>query len=126
MALLMLDLNKFKAVNDSLGHHSGDQLLIQVGIRLSESLRVGDLLVRLGGDEFAVLLEDAGRDEAVTVAVQLRAALNELGIPALRRRRSRRPDPDQDPLRRRRTSGADRGAAQRRTRAVLRSHRPDR
>jgi diguanylate cyclase (GGDEF)-like protein len=77
LALLMLDLDKFKEVNDSLGHHAGDLLLVQVGISLSGHLREGDLLARLGGDEFAVLLEDAGHDEAVGVAVKLRAALAE-------------------------------------------------
>ena len=76
-ALLMLDLNRFKDVNDSLGHDAGDQLLIQVGARLGEHLRASDVLARLGGDEFAVLLEDAGRYEAVDVAIKLRAALAE-------------------------------------------------
>jgi diguanylate cyclase (GGDEF)-like protein len=76
-ALLLLDLDKFKEVNDSLGHHAGDLLLIQVGARLREHLRAGDVLARLGGDEFAVLLQDAGHDEAVDVAVKLRAALAE-------------------------------------------------
>ena len=74
-ALLMLDLNKFKEVNDSLGHHAGDELLLQVGARLGEHLRACDLLVRLGGDEFAVLLDDAGHDQATAVAVKLCAAL---------------------------------------------------
>ena len=76
-ALLLLDLDKFKEVNDSLGHHVGDLLLVQVGARLREHLRVGDLLVRLGGDEFAVLLEDAGHEQASVVAGKLRAALAE-------------------------------------------------
>ncbi|MGV8967670.1 MAG: putative bifunctional diguanylate cyclase/phosphodiesterase [Cellulomonas sp.] len=76
-ALLMLDLDRFKEVNDSLGHQVGDQLLIQVGARLGARLRVGDLLVRLGGDEFAILLQDAGHDEAVLVAQSLRAALTD-------------------------------------------------
>jgi diguanylate cyclase len=74
-ALLMLDLDKFKEVNDSLGHHAGDQLLIQVGARLREHLRGADMLARLGGDEFAVLLDDAGHDEATDVAIKLRAAV---------------------------------------------------
>jgi diguanylate cyclase (GGDEF)-like protein len=73
----MLDLDKFKQVNDSLGHHAGDLLLIQVASRLLESLREGDVLARLGGDEFAALLEDAGHEEATDVAVKLRAALAE-------------------------------------------------
>jgi diguanylate cyclase (GGDEF)-like protein len=76
-ALLMLDLDKFKEVNDSLGHHAGDELLVQVGARLSEYMRTEDMLARLGGDEFAVLLWDAGAEEAVDVAVTLRSALAE-------------------------------------------------
>jgi len=77
LALLMLDLDRFKEVNDSLGHHIGDQLLVQVGARLGEHLRAGDLLVRLGGDEFAVLLKGAAGRQAADVAVKLCAALAE-------------------------------------------------
>ncbi len=76
-AVLVLDLDKFKEVNDSLGHHAGDQLLVHVAARLSEHLSGGDMLARLGSDEFADLLDDAGRDEAADAAVRLRAALNE-------------------------------------------------
>jgi diguanylate cyclase (GGDEF)-like protein len=76
-ALLMLDLDKFKEVNDSLGHQAGDQLLVQVAARLADRLGDGDALARLGGDEFAVLLDGAGAEEAVEVAVKLCAALDE-------------------------------------------------
>ncbi len=74
-ALLLLDLDRFKEVNDSLGHQTGDEMLIQVGARLGERLRAGDLLVRLGGDEFAVLVDGAGPDRAAAVADSLCAAL---------------------------------------------------
>jgi diguanylate cyclase (GGDEF)-like protein/PAS domain S-box-containing protein len=76
-AMLLLDLDGFKEVNDSLGHQIGDQLLVQVGARFAQQLRDGDMLARLGGDEFAVMLNDITPDEAVDVAGKLRAALAE-------------------------------------------------
>jgi diguanylate cyclase (GGDEF)-like protein len=80
-AVLFLDLDRFKVVNDSLGHMTGDQLLVGVARRLEAAMRPGDTVSRLGGDEFTVLLDDlkdAGEAEAVAERLQreLAAAFN--------------------------------------------------
>jgi diguanylate cyclase (GGDEF)-like protein/PAS domain S-box-containing protein len=75
-ALLAIDLDHFKAVNDSLGHSAGDQLLTAVAQRLRHCLRDGDMVARLGGDEFAVLMTQAGgADDATQLARRVVAAL---------------------------------------------------
>lgn len=77
MAVLMLDLDRFKAVNDSLGHLAGDELLKQVSSRITSNLRDVDMVARLGGDEFVVLLEDIERlDDAARVAEKIVAELS--------------------------------------------------
>ena len=91
-AVLLLDLDHFKKVNDSLGHHFGDDLLLQASGRMRSALRTGDTLARFGGDEFVVLLEDLGSDaiaagrHAERVGEALREALAqryELGMHSL-------------------------------------------
>ena len=66
IAVLFLDLDNFKVVNDSLGHQAGDELLVAVAKRLQECLRPADTLARLSGDEFVVLLEDISNESEVT------------------------------------------------------------
>jgi len=75
-ALLYLDLDKFKPVNDSLGHTAGDELLQGVAARIRQQVRESDTVARVGGDEFTVILPDiARREEAETVAKKIIAAL---------------------------------------------------
>jgi diguanylate cyclase (GGDEF)-like protein len=69
-AVLLMDLNRFKEVNDTLGHHNGDLLLQAVASRLRSTLRPGDVVARLGGDEFGILLVDSGDRETVNALAE--------------------------------------------------------
>ncbi len=78
IAVLLIDLDRFKRVNDSLGHSAGDGLLLAVSERLRKGVRVEDTVARLGGDEFALLLQDvAVVEDAIEVAGRVRKALLE-------------------------------------------------
>jgi len=76
LALMFIDLDKFKQVNDTMGHDAGDELLIQVSKRLSSCVREGDILARLGGDEFtAVLCNLADQETGISIAERIVADL---------------------------------------------------
>lgn len=75
-AVLFLDVDDFKVVNDTLGHGAGDRLLVEVASRIRAVLRAGDAAARMGGDEFVVLLDDvATKEAALVVAERLSGAL---------------------------------------------------
>ncbi len=77
LAMLFLDLDRFKEVNDSLGHIEGDALLVQVAARLQTLIRAEDTACRLGGDEFVLLLPDTGQDGVLRVANKLLAIFHQ-------------------------------------------------
>ncbi|VAX10736.1 diguanylate cyclase/phosphodiesterase (GGDEF & EAL domains) with PAS/PAC sensor(s), partial [hydrothermal vent metagenome] len=76
LALLVMDLDHFKEVNDTLGHPVGDQLLLQISHRVSAVLRNSDTVARLGGDEFSVLLPNTRLEHAILCVEKISAALN--------------------------------------------------
>ncbi len=77
IAVLVLDLDHFKQVNDTLGHDAGDELLTSVAERLHNCVREGDLIARLGGDEFAIVLDDIARiDDVALIAAKIVSAIS--------------------------------------------------
>jgi diguanylate cyclase (GGDEF)-like protein len=78
IALIMLDLNRFKEINDTLGHHTGDRLLQQVGSRLTRLIRQTDTVARLGGDEFAILLPNMQESKVLDMAAKIHQALEQV------------------------------------------------
>lgn len=74
-AIILLDLDRFKEVNDTLGHDAGDQLLVEVGRRLKETVRSIDTVARLGGDEYVILLDDLSEQQVDRVAEKIHQVL---------------------------------------------------
>jgi diguanylate cyclase (GGDEF)-like protein len=77
IAVLMVDLDRFKEINDVLGHAAGDRLLAHIGPQMAKAVRGGDIFARLGGDEFAAVLTEANASVAIDVAQRLLAMLDE-------------------------------------------------
>jgi diguanylate cyclase (GGDEF)-like protein/PAS domain S-box-containing protein len=80
-AAIVLDLDHFKTINDTLGHSAGDELIVRVAHALRSRLRESDVLARLGGDEFAILLPEATPEEADGVAAAVLEAVRTLAVP---------------------------------------------
>ena len=76
LAVLLMDLDRFKEVNDTLGHHHGDLLLQEIALRLGREVRDRDVLARLGGDEFAILMTDLSEREALEISQRILQALS--------------------------------------------------
>jgi diguanylate cyclase (GGDEF)-like protein len=85
LSAIVLDLDRFKRVNDQHGHERGDQVLAAVGEVINHTIRASDFAGRNGGEEFLVLLPDTTGDGAVTLAEKLRVAIRTIEVPGLER-----------------------------------------
>ncbi|MDH5611959.1 MAG: EAL domain-containing protein [Gammaproteobacteria bacterium] len=79
-AIMFLDLDRFKYVNDTVGHDAGDKLLIEISNALVKQLRINDVVARIGGDEFAIILKNVDQDLAMSLADECRKALTALRV----------------------------------------------
>lgn len=78
MAVILMDIDRFKAINDTYGHARGDQVLVHVAGAIAERVRAGDIPARWGGEEFILFLPDTGLDEAVAIAERLRHRITDI------------------------------------------------
>jgi two-component system cell cycle response regulator len=85
LAVILIDLDDFKAINDGYGHLAGDMVLRLVSAQMQRLIRVEDLLARYGGEEFIILARSTGKTEAVRLAERIRQAISELDIPLTER-----------------------------------------
>jgi diguanylate cyclase (GGDEF)-like protein len=85
LSVLLLDLDHFKQINDVFGHAAGDNVLAAVGVTLRSSVREADFCGRFGGEEFVALLPDTGLADAGLVAEKIRAAVETVQVPAVKR-----------------------------------------
>lgn len=77
LGLIVADLNKFKTINDTFGHHVGDEILINFGLALKSSIRDSDSVFRFGGDEFAIIVEDAGDDSLTSIEARVQESIKQ-------------------------------------------------
>ncbi len=76
-ALLFIDLDRFKEINDTLGHHLGDEMLKEIALRLQKTLPKADTIIRSGGDEYLILMTDTGAQAVIAIARQIQEAINQ-------------------------------------------------